>query len=192
MTGKEIQKLFGRLARLVEATQQKSGDGTAWDYTFPNGETRRYIFRNIKSPEKIEDSVYSLLIWIWIAKDYLKLLAETKGRNPNQTERVCSDDPHLNVCADLANRIKHGRLNRSRSGKFAKLGEVRFTVPQSAVRSITFRVFEVEVDIAQASGVEFQIPIIDAAGKEIGDAFEYASAAISRLESLRDGTELAK
>lgn len=191
MTSEEIQWCFKRLARLVKATQQKSGDGTTWDFTFPNGETHRYIFRNIKSFEQVKDNVIDLLIWLWSAKDWLRKRAATKGRNHNFVERVVNNDPHLRLCADLANGLKHGGLEHSRTDKFPRLGEVRFTAPQSVFRSITFRAFEVDMDINDPRGVEFQMPIIDKAGNEIGDAFEYAAAAIRRLETLRDEIELA-
>jgi hypothetical protein len=190
MNGEEIKELFNRLARLVEATQQKSGDGTAWDYTFPNGETHRYVLRNIKSHEELEDNVFNLFIWIWNAKDYLKRRAETKGLDPKHVERAVKDDPLLLICADLANLLKHGKLKKSRSGKFPKLGSVKFNAPQSAIRSIIVRAFEVEIDFANPNGVEFKIPILDKADNQIGDAFEYAAEAIHRLEKLREEIEL--
>ena len=46
------------------------------------------------------------------------------------------------------------------------------------------------MDINDTSLVEFQMPIIDNTGKEIGDAFEYAAEAIYRLEKLRKEIEL--
>jgi len=189
MTGSEIQELFNRLARLSEATQHKAGGGTAWDYTFPNGETHRYILRNIKSPEELEDNVFNLFIWIWNAKDYLKNRAESKGHDPKYVERVVKDDPLLLICADLANWLKHAKLKKSRSGKFPKLGSVKFTAHQSTIRSIIVRAFEVEIDFANPDGVEFHIPILDKADNQIGDAFEYAEEAIRRLETLRGEIE---
>jgi hypothetical protein len=62
MTSNDIEALFQRLGRLVNASQQKGGNGTAWDYKFPNGETHHYIIRNIKSHLDVEDSVSNLLI----------------------------------------------------------------------------------------------------------------------------------
>lgn len=189
MLGEEIKQLFNRLARLVEATQQKSGDGTEWDVTFQNGETHSYVIRNIKSHDEVEDQVFNLLIWIWNAKDYLKFSLETKGGDPNYIERIINDDPALSLCADLANWLKHGRLKKSRTYKFPKLGKVRMIVPQSAIRSIVVRAFEVDIDISNPDDVECQMPIFDEAGNKIGEAFECAAAAIRRLEKIREDIE---
>lgn len=190
MTGEEIQGLFNRLARLSKASHQKAGSGTAWDYTVENGKTHRYILLGIKSFEEVEDNIFNLFIWIWNAKDYLKHRAERKGLNPNYVEQAIKDDPLLQICADLANLLKHGKLTKSdRSGKSPKLGSVKFTAPQSAIRSVIFRAFEVEIHIANPSGVELELPILDKADIQIGDAFEYADEAIHKLEILREKIE---
>jgi len=73
MTGAEINRLFERLGRLVAATKQRAGDGTAWNYTFPDGETHRCVIHGLKSHAEAEDSAYNLLIWVWNAKDYLRM-----------------------------------------------------------------------------------------------------------------------
>ena len=86
MTGAEIDSLFERLGRLVSATRQNAGDGTAWDYTFPNGETHRYVIRGLRSHAEAKDSALNLVIWVWSAKDYLKKRAETLGQNAREIE----------------------------------------------------------------------------------------------------------
>lgn len=62
MTGAAITQPFERLGRLTAATRQKAGDGTAWDYTFPDGETHRYVIRGLKSHAEAEDSAFNLLV----------------------------------------------------------------------------------------------------------------------------------
>ena len=59
MTGTEIAGLFERLGQLVAATKQKAGDVSAWDYTFANGETHRYVIRGLKSHAEAEDLAHS-------------------------------------------------------------------------------------------------------------------------------------
>ena len=192
MTGAEIATLFERLGRLVAATKQKAGDGTAWDHTFPNGETHRYVIRGLKSHAEAEDSAYNLLIWAWSAKDYLKKRAEALGRNGRAVEQAVNNDPDLAICADPANRLKHGSLDRgSRSGLNPRFGQVSFRAPQTAVGSLTFRAFEVEAQIEDPSQVDFLLPVLNNAGEEIGDAFVYAQTAILALERMRDGIEPA-
>lgn len=189
MTLEEIEGLFKRLARLVDASQVKAGNGTEWDYTFPNGETHRYIINNIRALNEVEDSVSNLLIWIWNAKDYLKLHAEAKGQPAKFIEDYINSDPCLPICGDLANRLKHGEATKSRSGKFPRLGSVCFSAPQSAITSLTFRAFEVAIDIGNPDGVDFRIPVLDKDENEVGDVFNFISSAVASLERLRADVE---
>ncbi len=190
MTGAEIEELFERLGRLVSATKEHRGDGAAWNYTFPNGETHRYVIRGLKSHAAAEDSAFNLLIWIWNAKDYLKKRGALLGIDGRMVEEAVNDDADLAVCADLANLLKHGGLDRrSRSGLNPRLGKVSFRAPQTALASLTFRSFEVAIDISDPSQVEFRLPVLDETGEEIGDAFRYATSAIQSLEYLRDEIE---
>lgn len=185
MTSKDIDELFRRLGRLVNSSQVKAGNGTEWDYTFPNGETYRYIINNIRAHNEVEDAVGNLLIWIWNAKDYLKLRTEAKGQPRRLIEEFINSDPSLPICGDLAIRLKHGDTSKSRSGKFPRLGSVSFSAPQFAIKSLTFRAFEVAVDIGDPEGVDFRIPVLDEAGNELVDVFQVMASAIEVLEKLR-------
>src|SRR5262245_31680928 len=86
MTEANITELFERLARLMAATKQHAGNGTAWNCILPNGETHRYIIRGVRSHADAEDSAFNLFIWIWNARDYLKQRAEVNGKNPSIIE----------------------------------------------------------------------------------------------------------
>lgn len=189
MTSEEIEGLFKWLARLVDASQVKGGNGMEWNHTFPNGETHRYIINKIRPLNEVEDSVCNLLIWIWNAKDYLKLRAEAKGQPAKFIEDYINSDPCLPTCGDLANRLKHGETTKSRSGKFPRLGSVCFSAPQSAISSLTFRAFEVAIDIGNPEGVDFCIPVLDKGEKEVGDVFNFIASAVASLERLRAGVE---
>lgn len=174
---------------MVNATAQKTGDTFAWQYTFENGETHRYIVRGLKSPKEIEDSVCNLLIWIWNAKDYLKRRAKSVGKNPQHVEDAVNEDKYLPVCADLANRLKHGTPNKSRSNLYPRLEEVRFEVPQNALQSLTFRAFEVEIQVAEPSLVQFSQPVLDHSDGSIGDVFDFIKNGIASLEKIRGEIE---
>ena len=191
MTGAAITQLFERLARLTAATKQKAGDGSAWDYTFPDGEMHWYVIRGLKSHAEAEDNAFNLLIWVWNAKDYLKRWAESNGKKAQIVEDAVSADMAFAVCADLANHLKHGRLKHSRSGGYPRFGVVSFEAPQAALGSLTFRAFEVEMEIADPALVEFHLPVIDNTGEQIGDAFEYAARGVAALERLRAAIENA-
>jgi len=186
---KEIKELFDRLGRLVNSTAQKTGDTFAWQYTFENGETHQYIVHGLKSPKEIEDSVCNLLIWMWNVKDYLKHRAKSVGKNPQHVEDAVDEDKYLPVCADLANRLKHGSLNRSRSNLYPHLEEVRFEIPQSALKSLTILAFEVVIQVAEPNLVQFSQPVLDHSGEPIGDVFDYIKNGIATLEKIRDEIE---
>lgn len=189
MTGMRIADLFERLSRLVAATKQNAGNGTSWQFTFPNRETHTYSIRGLKSYAEAEDSIGNLLIWIWSAKDYLKQRALALGGDGQLVEKFVDADSTLPICADLANRLKHGGLNRSRSGLYPILGKVSFNAPQAAIGKLVFGALEVEVQIADPSQVEFFFPVFDDKGNVIGDASEYAEKSVAALEILRDKIE---
>ena len=183
MSGTEIAELFERLGRLVAASKQKVGEGSAWDYTFADGETHRCVIHGLKFHAEVEDSAFNLLIWIWNAKDYLKRRVEASGQSSQIVEDAVTADPVLPICADLANRLKHGELKRSRSGLYPRLGAVSFDAPQGAIGSFTSRAFEVEVAIADPNLVEFRLPMIDQTGADIGDAFQCAARGLRPLSN---------
>lgn len=189
MTGADIKDLFDRLGRLVAVTAQRAGGGTTWDYTFPDGKTHRYVISGLKSHAEAEDSAFNLLIWIWSSKNYLKRRAKALGKNPRMVEQDFNSDPHLSICKKLANDLKHGGLTQSRSQKHPRLGKLMFKVPLEALSSLTFQAFEVQAEIANPDAVEFYLPIVDQAGKEIGDVFDYAARGLAALEKLRDKIE---
>jgi hypothetical protein len=189
MTRREIIELFERLARLSNGAKETKGEASTWTYTFPDGETHSYILTGLKSHVEIDDAVKSLLLWIWSAKDYLKICAEDHGKTGRSVEETIDDYPNLQICADLANRLKHLKLEWSRTGLFPYLGKLRCSIPQEAINSITFRAFEVETEVADPNLVTVTLPVFDQNGNELGDAFEYARKAITDLEKIRETIE---
>src|SRR6266700_3261650 len=77
----EVAKLFERAAHFSKAVSSLSGSGCSWSYTFPDGETHRYIINGLKSPEQLETEILSLAIWLWNLKDYLKERSVTLGKD---------------------------------------------------------------------------------------------------------------
>jgi hypothetical protein len=181
---KDVNELFARVGRMASTLKEKSGSGAKWDFTFPEGDTHTYKISNVKSPETIEDNVYNLFIWIWNAKDYLKSLAKEQGIDPNTIENEINNNMNLALCGDIANRLKHGDLSRSRSNTFPKLDRVKYNIPQNAIGSITFRYHEVETNVSDPNLVNLSLSIISNDGYIIGDAFETLSKGISGIEDI--------
>lgn len=105
------------------------------------------------------------------------------GRNPQKVEDIVNSNINLQICADIANGLKHGSLNTSRSTHFPKLDRVRVSFTHKALSSVTFRGQEIEFDISKPQDVIFSICVHDRNGQEIGDGFKILSEAITSWEN---------
>jgi hypothetical protein len=196
LTKAEIDNLFERLARHVNATKRHSGEGIAWQCTLPNGEVHAYGMVGVRTHAEAMDSAENLIMWIWASKDYLKKRAINVGEKSPNIEELVNKNIFLSVCADLANGLKHGGLDKSRgkgprSGMNPKLGEVSFTVPQAAISSLVLSDHYAGVNVSDPDKVEVKLPILAENGDHIGDAFDFAYQAIKALEQLRNEIEAA-
>ena len=180
----EIQRLFARVGRITAQLNGKAGPGTAWNYTFPDGSTTTYVITNVKTPEEIEDQFANLSIWTWAIKDYFKALAPTFGTKPNAIEDFVNANPALPLCADIANRLKHGELKESRSGQFPVVGRPTYKVPQAAVASLLVTANNVKLDVADPELVEIEVSVTSQSGIALGDGFEFLRDGIAAWESL--------
>ncbi len=178
----DINRLFDRIRRLSSRLEKKEGAGCQWSYTFPDGLETTYILKNIRNLEEIEDDIANLFIWVWHLKDYLKALAEANGRSPQEVEDIVNSDRNLQVCADIANRLKHGLLRKSRSSSYPKLDRLRYEIPHTALSSITYSGQEIELNISKTADVLLSVAVLNKAGDEIGDGFKILAAALSRWE----------
>ena len=194
MTRAEIDKLFDRLARHAKATKRHGSEGTAWQCKLPNGEVHTYCMVGVRTHAEAMDSAENLIKWIWDSKDYLKKRAESVGKEGARIEEYVNQNIFLSVCADLANGLKHGGLDKSRkprSQMSPRLGEVSFTFPQAAIGSLVFGDHHVAVNVSDPDKVEVKLPILAENGDLIGDAFDFAYQAILGLEKLRNEVEAA-
>lgn len=181
MKTEDINKLFGRINRIKERLNLKDGAGTSWDYAFDNGEVHKYTLKGVKSPDEVEDDIANAFIWLWSLKDYIKKPMEDK----DWVEGRINDNSCLSICADLANGLKHGSLDRkSRSGKKPKLGKLKYKIPQTAIGKLTVGAFDVGIDVNNAHLVVWEMPILDEQNNLIGDAFEYLDHCIDAWELI--------
>jgi hypothetical protein len=191
VNAEELNRILARLKRLECRLADKDGIGMAWSASVSDGSSHKYIIKGVKDLDRIGDDVETMFIWLWSFKDYLKEYARSLDKSDKWVEAEASADPCLSVCADIANRVKHGNLRESRSGKWAQLGKLTYSVPQEAMGQITFRVFEVELDISNANLVTFAMPVLDANGRTIGDAFKFLERGVLRCEELLSEIERA-
>jgi hypothetical protein len=187
MRADQVNELFDRIGRLSRQLSENSGSGAEWDYAFSEGEIVKYKISNVKSPEEIKDNIAHLFIWIWSMKDYIKNYAKELGKDPKTVENFVNNDQFLPVCSDIANREKHGDLNKSRSGKFAIMGELSYTtniLRMNIGSKFIVRTNEIDFVPVNPSELDLSRPIFDLNNNLIGDAFDYLLEGIKSWENL--------
>jgi len=191
MKTSEIDRLFERIRRISKEIEQKCGPGFQRNALFSDGMNVTYKVTNLKVPEQLEDDVINLCIWVWSLKDYLKALAVSCGKTAQLVQTIVNSDPYLPICADLANKLKHGTLKKSRSGQFPEMDRLECTLPHTALNSLTFKETEVEFDVATPSSVEITVPVYDETGKLQGDALKILEQGIASWEKLFANLQVA-
>jgi len=177
MNKSDFTKLYDRVQRSHDAVYSKASSGFVQSHKLPDGSSTHIEVVGIKPPEQLEDELLNLFIWLWSMKDYLKTLCATRGIAGNRIEHIANVERSLSIAADIANRAKHGVLRESRSGDFAKLQNVRISIPQSAVASIAFGKPAVRITVAIPDDAEFFAEIGFDSGIAPVDAFQTASQA---------------
>ncbi len=185
----DIDKLFDRINRIKSRLGIKKGEGANWSCALENGEIHKYILKGIKSPEEVEDDIANAFVWLWSLKDHIKKTA----KDGDAVERQVNGNSYLSVCADLANGLKHGGLDRkSRSDKTPSFGNLKYHIPQGAIKELAFGAFDVSIDINNAHLVNWEMPILDNQNNTIGDVFDYLDHCINAWESIIDGQKKGK
>jgi len=187
MKFKELLNIYDRAKRIRKRLEIKDGEGTNWSYTFEDNETHKYVLNGVKPPEEIQDDIESTFVWLWSLKDYVKKYSVKNGKSQKWVEDKINADSNLCLCADIANSLKHGGLNRkTRSEKNPKLGQVTYSFEKEALGSMVFHAFKVETNIKSPEKVDLKMDILDSEGVKIGDAFKLLDYGIQVWERLVD------
>ena len=190
MNYSDLIKLLERADRFRKKLNANNGEGTTWPFTFENGETHFYSIDKIKPADEVEDELTSAFVWLWSLKDYVKKYAVSKGKSRDWVEVTVNADPYLCVCADIANSLKHGGLDRrSRSNKKLKLGSLKYNVPQEAMKEISIGAFDVNLNISNPSLVQLEMAVLSDDNKYIGDAFKYLDYSLKTWERIVSDAE---
>lgn len=176
-----VEELRSRIRRIALTAHKLAAPGHEQTHTLDDGTTHHYKISGIKSPEQLHDELLTLFIWVWSLKDHLKELCKVRNLDPQTVEEVVNRSPSLQYVADIANRAKHGILRNSRSGQYAELSDLGFTVPQTAVARITVGAFNVGIDVARPDEVELRASIKLRSG-DILDAFATLNDANNQWE----------
>lgn len=183
MIKSEFSKLYERVQRSHDAVYRRASPGFALSCGNPDGSLTHLEVMGVKAPEVLEDELLTLFVWLWSMKDYLKALCLARGIAGRRIEQIANSERSLSIAADIANRAKHGVLKESRSGDFAKLQNVRISVPSSSLASIAFDKPAIKIAVAIPDNAELFAEIgFDTGGAPI-DAFETASKAMEAWET---------
>lgn len=194
---KELIKVFERINRISKRIANKEGEGAKWIIKNSDETETQFEIEKVKTPVEIEDNVTDAFIWFWNFKDYLKEFLTNKGKSENFIDDIVNQDLRLQVCADIANRLKHGKLKKSRSGKYPRLGQlsykievinninqIKFITDLPTLGDLQSRIYEFKLTPDDPQEVNIIIPILDKDGLELGDAIEYIDYAISKWEEI--------
>lgn len=154
MTPNALDALRSRIRRMESTVRKSESSGYEQTHNLDDGTSHQYTINGVKSAEQLEDELLMLFIWIWSLKDHLKEMCKAKHLDPRLVEEVVNKSQALQYVADIANRAKHGVLRESRSGAFAELVGVGFSVPQSAISKITIGAFSVGIDVEKSKKVQ--------------------------------------
>jgi hypothetical protein len=183
VTPETLESIRSRIRRTEAVARQAAATGFVQTHKLEDDTIHEYSVSGIKSPEQLEDDLLNLFVWTWSLKDYLKEVYTAKKLEPRHVETVVNQSLALQYVADIANRAKHGVLRQSRSGKFAQLVGVGFTVPQTAIARISVGAFSVGIDVAKPNEVELHAFVKPNDGQAV-DAFAILAEAIGVWEEL--------
>ena len=134
------------------------------------------------------------LFFLWGLKDYVKERLRSKKQSVKWVETEIDNDLYLAICADVANKIKHGdydkdRRAKTRSGSFPTLGILKCTIP-TEVLSLVFFKSTIDVVPKNIERIIFSMPILNCDDQYIGDAFEYINYACTAWEKIIEKAEV--
>lgn len=179
MNKSDFAKLCERVQRSHDAIYDKASSGFVQSQKHRDGSSTQIEIVGIKAPERLEDELLNLFIWLWSMKDYLKTLCENRGIAGSRIEQIVNVERPLSIAADIANRAKHGVLRESRSGDFAKLQNVMISIPQSSLASISFDKPAVRITVDTPEDAELWAEIGFESGLTPVDAFQTATQAFT-------------
>jgi muconolactone delta-isomerase len=182
MESKKLTELRARIQRVQQAVCTKGAAKFTNSLSMDDGNIHSYSVFGVKSPDQLKDELLSLFIWVWSFKDHLKAAFAGVGLDKAIVEEAVNDSVSLQYVADVANAAKHGSLRESRSGKFAELIDVGWSVPQNAMEKISVGAFTVDLHVRNPEAAELYASIKPRGGEAV-DAFRVLEEAIAVWET---------
>ncbi len=177
----KLQDIWKRIQRINEVLETKSHTGFNQSHLI-DGSIHTYNVLGLKSPEQFQDELLSIIIWVWSIKDYIKNSYIKLNLNPKDVESIVDKNLSLQLISDIANRSKHGTLNKSRSGKYAFLSEVEFRIPGTSVKSLTVESSTISIKVNDTEKVTSTAKIKSQNEEYIANALEIIDSALKIWE----------
>lgn len=161
MSPADLDSITGRIRRAFDSAQTVCGAGYQTSYVARGTDFTTYFFaEGVKSPKQLEDDFINLFVWTWSLKDHLKERFKNAGLPGQLVEAEVNACVALTHVADIANRAKHGVLRESRSGAFAELVDVGYSVPQQSIEQMVFAGPQVTVRVRNPQHVEIRAFVV--------------------------------
>jgi hypothetical protein len=139
----------------------------------------------VLSLQDVSHNVETAAIWLWSLKDYLKGYLQTKGEDPQVVEQYVNACQYLPIVADIANGTKHGSLNATRSGRYAKLGQGTMSVKsQMELSQVIDGTADVEVTIDDPTQVSYVVDVCDENGVSLGNGVDILRGALEEWQGF--------
>ena len=170
MSKAEISDVKARYSRLIARLYDSSG-GSYIETIGPN-DNYTATFIGIEEPGEISADMTSAFVWCWSLKDYLKKELNTRGVSSVEFEQKINEFHALTLCSDVANRLKHGSLRKSRSGHFARLENEGTSFSQNEVESIVRSESGYTFNLKKDANIQLTANIVDQKGDILMDAMQ--------------------
>ena len=181
-TNTELLEIQSRIERARRTVQNASGTKYETSYQAEGTDFTTYFSAHgLKDPNQLEDDFLNLFIWTWNLKDYLKISFQNMGIDAQEVEKIVSNTKALGYVSDIANRAKHGVLEKSRSNEFAELVNIGIEIPQKSIERITFSGQEISTNIKNPQNLIIQATIRTNVGIDY-DAIEILTSAMNTWE----------
>lgn len=188
----EIERLWKRVCYFAEKAGEKSGRHYRVDSVGEDGQPYFFECFGAKNPEDIEHEVRAWCVFLWSYKDYLKRVAIDSGKEPGWVVAQVRQTKKLKIVADLANREKHGVASFREKIKHdpwtdfePRFGRVSQVTPQAAIKVFGIGKGASALVVDKPELVEYEFPVLDNQGTEIGSAFTILCGAMDEWEEIR-------
>ena len=194
----DLQSRFDRVKRAVDAVIEHDRQAVrAKPFVTANGKRAGILvdFWGDRSPDEVEDNIDWIVYNVWHLADHIRRTLKQIGKNPKLVDDTIENCRALKICADLAERDKHGpeRKGGHWTGESLRYGHTQpsLKLTDGVVTMESNPNGSISPTVSKDNPVVYSREIVNAAGDAVGDAVEIADDAMTCWESLltREGIQ---